>query len=174
MQQTDAFSLNHLRQRFAATKAATFAGEKRLHRAPSWRIWSWAFAAAALFVALWVWQQAPHPTGIAILGDAGNTQVVSIAADSGMSEITISAGLPLPPEGRSLELWVIPADGVPHSLGVIDGVIASTVKLSEKLRLFIAGDSILAISIEPAGGSPTGLPTGPLILSGRIVSASRN
>ncbi len=29
-------------------------------------------------------------------------------------------------------------------------------------------DKVLAVSLEPAGGSPTGLPTGPVLYSGTI------
>ena len=33
-----------------------------------------------------------------------------------------------------------------------------------------APNSTLAISIEPAGGSPTGQPTGPVIANGKLAS----
>jgi anti-sigma-K factor RskA len=33
---------------------------------------------------------------------------------------------------------------------------------------FLAGAKGLAISLEPAGGSPTGAPTGPILYTGKI------
>jgi anti-sigma-K factor RskA len=32
-------------------------------------------------------------------------------------------------------------------------------------------DTIFAISIEPKGGSPTGVPTGPIVYTGRLIPA---
>lgn len=159
----------------AATKAVPFTSTRNWPRAASWWKLIWASAAVAvLTVALMLWQQVPRPTEIAALGDADNPKVVSIAATPEAHEIVVSAGLPLPPERKSFELWVIPADGTPRSLGIIAGATDSTLRLPAMLRPFIARDSVLAISIEPIGGSPTGLPTGPVVLSGKIVSASRN
>jgi anti-sigma-K factor RskA len=33
-------------------------------------------------------------------------------------------------------------------------------------------NATLAVSLEPAGGSPTGLPTGPVLYSGRVVAVN--
>jgi anti-sigma-K factor RskA len=33
-----------------------------------------------------------------------------------------------------------------------------------------AGGTVLAVSLEPAGGSPTGLPTGPVLFQGRVLA----
>jgi anti-sigma-K factor RskA len=34
----------------------------------------------------------------------------------------------------------------------------------------ITVDSVLAVTLEPLGGSPTGLPTGPVIANGKLAS----
>lgn len=69
---------------------------------------------------------------------------------------------------RSAELWVIPADGVPHSLGLLHsrGVTALTLSAENRAR-FVAGVT-LAVTLEPIGGSPTGLPTGPVVAKGAL------
>ncbi|MAY63371.1 MAG: anti-sigma factor [Rhizobiales bacterium] len=69
--------------------------------------------------------------------------------------------------GHSLELWAVPGDGVPRSLGLVPhdgGVIAIDRKHVEEL-----GEGVtLAVSLEPAGGSPTGAPTGPVLVAGAL------
>lgn len=73
------------------------------------------------------------------------------------------------PEERDNEIWLVPDDGPPISLGLVPretGVIGRQV-LPEALRPLLDGGT-LAISEEPLGGSPTGLPTevraiGPII-----------
>ena len=70
----------------------------------------------------------------------------------------------------SLELWAVPPQGTPRSLGLIssNGV---TVVAREKLPRQVlqqANTSALAVSIEPPGGSPTGAPTGPVVFAGKL------
>jgi anti-sigma-K factor RskA len=67
---------------------------------------------------------------------------------------------------RSAELWVIAGDGVPHSLGLLKTSGASSLKVNRDNRARLAAGAILAVSIEPIGGSPTGLPTGPVVAKG--------
>lgn len=68
--------------------------------------------------------------------------------------------------GRDFELWVIQDGGQPVSLGVIP--VGGTVELpvSPDNRNRLASGSTLAVSLEPQGGSPTHLPTGPVVAAG--------
>lgn len=70
---------------------------------------------------------------------------------------------------QSYELWLLPAGGgAPVSLavlGTLDARFAVSPEQAEKLRR----GAKLAVSVEPAGGSPTGAPTGPVILVGEVV-----
>jgi anti-sigma-K factor RskA len=72
-----------------------------------------------------------------------------------------------PPE-HGYELWGLPAKAgePPRSLGMLPTIEKGTIKLAavadESLKDFPA----LAISVEPAGGSKTGLPTGPVVAKG--------
>ena len=68
------------------------------------------------------------------------------------------------------ELWIIPADGTPRSLGVIDARAAATHIVAPAQRGLIAPGTSFAISRETRGGSPTGKPTGPIIGSGKIIA----
>ncbi len=70
---------------------------------------------------------------------------------------------------RVLELWSVPPQGNPRSLGLItaDG---ATVLARDKLpaTLLKGGTAALAVSVEPPGGSPTGVPTGPVVYAGKL------
>ncbi len=70
---------------------------------------------------------------------------------------------------RSLEVWLIDANGVPHSLGVLPETDTATHQVPEALRPHMAG-ATLAISDEPAGGSTTGQPTGAVLATGMVTS----
>jgi anti-sigma-K factor RskA len=71
---------------------------------------------------------------------------------------------------RSLELWAIPADGKPISLGVIPAGGKGKVELSEVQKALIGKPIALAVSLEPKGGSPTGQPTGPVLYQGALAA----
>ncbi|WP_207848435.1 MULTISPECIES: anti-sigma factor [unclassified Pseudomonas] len=71
---------------------------------------------------------------------------------------------------RSLELWAIPADGKPISLGVIPAGGKGKVELSEAQKALIGKPIALAVSLEPEGGSPTGQPTGPVLYQGALAA----
>lgn len=69
------------------------------------------------------------------------------------------------------ELWVIAPGAPPRSLGLIasvDGALADGLQVDEAAGAAIASGAVLAISLEPPGGSPTGAPTGPVIAAGEV------
>lgn len=72
-------------------------------------------------------------------------------------------GQPERPDGRALELWSIGADTKPRSLGLLP--------ISEGRMLPVTPAGIakvsFAVSLEPEGGSPTGAPTGPVVMTQR-------
>ncbi|MCE4057639.1 anti-sigma factor [Pseudomonas sp. Au-Pse12] len=69
---------------------------------------------------------------------------------------------------RSLELWAIPADGPPISLGVVPVGGKGKINLSQAQRALLDTPIALAVSLEPHGGSPTGQPTGPVLYQGQL------
>ena len=64
-------------------------------------------------------------------------------------------------------LW--PRDGVPRSLGVLAPAEATQIDLKAQVREHFADGAVLAISMEPEGGSPTGAPTGPVVATGKLL-----
>ncbi|MEO0830743.1 MAG: anti-sigma factor, partial [Pseudomonadota bacterium] len=75
-----------------------------------------------------------------------------------LAVFTTGAGAP---EGRALEVWLIEGDADPVSLGLIGGA------LSLGDLTFNTG-TVLAVSIEPPGGSPSGTPTGQVVALGDL------
>ena len=66
--------------------------------------------------------------------------------------------------GNTLELWGLPPGAtVPVSLGVVP----TTGRV--KMPAIVPAGTLLLVSSEPHGGSPTGAPTGPVIYTGRMV-----
>jgi anti-sigma-K factor RskA len=71
---------------------------------------------------------------------------------------------------QSYELWLLPADGsAPISLAVLGSLDAQIAVPAAQVGR-IARGAKLAVSVEPAGGSKTGAPTGPVILVGAVES----
>ena len=70
----------------------------------------------------------------------------------------------------SWELWLLP-DGkaAPISLGQVSLDQVQVVKLPKAVTAKMSGAWGMALSVEPAGGSPTGAPTGPIIFKGECV-----
>ncbi len=89
--------------------------------------------------------------------------VVSLNAD-GRSLVLKPLNAPALQTTKAMELWAVPAQGAPRSLGLVSPILGATV-----LRTgLLAGTAAFAVSVEPAGGSPTGAPTGPIVSLGKL------
>jgi anti-sigma-K factor RskA len=89
--------------------------------------------------------------------------VASVTADGRALVLRPINDLALTP-GRALELWAVPAQGAPRSLGLVRESGATTVLRTQLLR----DTAAFAVSVEPAGGSTTGAPTGPIVSVGKL------
>lgn len=70
---------------------------------------------------------------------------------------------------HSLELWMLGEAGQPPKpLGLLPAAGEGTMPMPSGIQM--PAKAMLAVSLEPAGGSPTGLPTGPVLLSGPVVA----
>src|SRR4030095_7907555 len=83
---------------------------------------------------------------------------------NGRAELVPIEAVDVPP-GRALEIWTLwdRARG-PVSVGLIDR--ARTVRLNLENLPTPAPNQLFEISLEPAGGSPTGRPAGPALMKG--------
>ena len=91
------------------------------------------------------------------------------SADRNRRLLTIKAVAPVAlPADRSLQLWALPASGNPRSLGLVPASGIATIALPAVAGTALEDIPALAVSVEPSGGSPTGLPTGPVLYSGPV------
>ena len=110
----------------------------------------------------------PTLTPIAQLAMKGAPPSVTAAVSADRRMLALRAARPIVASRlQSYELWVIPEGGAPLSLAVL-GQLDGTLQVPEEHRGQLRKGAVLAITVEPAGGSPTGGPTGPVILSGAI------
>ena len=141
-----------------------------------WRALSGAALAAVVGMAVIINNPTPaqppvvvvlQGTGADAIG-AGGHIVASLSGDGGalvtqpLTPVALTAN-------RVLELWSVPPQGAPRSLGLISAS-GTTVLSRDKLpaTLLKGGTAALAVSVEPPGGSPTGAPTGPVVFAGKL------
>lgn len=129
-------------------------------------------AAAAFFVMLGLYLSRPAPppmpSQVAVIAtDSGVPQWVITVRDTHMHMLTV--GQAKPPAGKSYQLWMLPGHGAkPVSLGLLPASGQANEALSVTMLRALKSVSALAVSVEPAGGSPTGLPTGPVVFTAKL------
>jgi anti-sigma-K factor RskA len=136
-----------------------------------WRGFSAVSAAAAVALMVVATQDpAPQAPVLIVMGASDEAAramnagfVASVSADGRALVLrpldTVKVDL-----GRALELWAVPAAGAPRSLGLVRADGATTLIRAQLLQ----DTAALAVSVEPAGGSPTGAPTGPIVSVGKL------
>jgi anti-sigma-K factor RskA len=103
-------------------------------------------------------------------GSAGQPNFVAAVTASGNNLVVVPAAL-LTNDPRAFELWLIPAGETrPRSLGLIQPGQPIRLEIPSDLAGRVTPDATLAVSLEPPGGSPTGLPTGPVIAAGKLTN----
>ena len=124
---------------------------------------SGAMAAVVIAGAAYLVLQPPSPSGV-VVAELGTTEggLAYEARHTGSQlQVTRTAGT-APSSAQEHELWLIAPGAAPVSLGLLrEGT------LSVDYPRPPAG-WVLAVSVEPSGGSPTGAPTGPVILTAEI------
>ncbi|MDT8760584.1 anti-sigma factor [Sphingomonas psychrotolerans] len=111
--------------------------------------------------------RAPDQVSIARLAGEANGALFAANYDPAQGQMRIRA-VELAPSTLAPELWVIPADGVPRSLGLIAAQGTTNVAVSETHRALIREGATLAITLEPAAGAPHDRPSSAPIAAGTI------
>jgi hypothetical protein len=71
---------------------------------------------------------------------------------------------------RVPELWLIPPGSKPLPIGLLNGDKPVVIAIPAGLVAQTASGATLAVSLEPPGGSPTGVPTVPVIGAGKLTA----
>lgn len=150
--------------------------------AKSARGWQWLAGASALLAAtlagVLILRPPPAPVVVARTPAPAPILVAAIVATDGEApavpavyeparDLLRVAGTVPTDSAHSPELWVIAADKLPVSLGVIgQGTNAVAIARAQQRR-FVPG-SQLVITAEAPGGSPDGKPHGPAVAAGAL------
>lgn len=147
-----------------------------------WRgatVGSLGLAAASLAVAMVLARrpptilQPPAPAPIlnaSLMSPSDGDQPMFVAAYDPARRALIVTSLMKPgaDQAHVHQLWIIPADGKPHSLGMIAPGASKAMPMPKAMApMFTPGAAIVA-SLEPPGGSPTHRPSGPIAATGKL------
>lgn len=117
-------------------------------------------------------ERQPAPPLVAMLGDQQQQMKVVASWDPAARQLVLAVTGDMKPDPRHAhELWVIPPNGKPRSLGTMGGGKQMHMRLADALAQLLQQGATIAISVEPPGGSPTGAPTGPVVASGALNQA---
>lgn len=143
-------------------EARLFPSQAKPRRGLRWSFLGGVAAALLLLAFLVLPERSPvGPVLTATLTDPAQQLSFNATVDQGRDELTlVRTGGSTAPTGQDQELWAIGSDGTPRPLGLLRE--AETVITGSGL----APGIVLAVSLEPEGGSPTGLPTGPVLVTG--------
>jgi anti-sigma-K factor RskA len=144
------------------------------HSLAFWRRWALGASALAAALALYIvlMPAAPPATRyVALLGAGDATPALLVTVDPAAGRKTIQPLETAAVEDRALQLWLVAGgQAPPRSLGLLDPVHEIALKLDPQAEARLRPSAALAVSLEPPGGSPTGLPTGPVIYQGPLLA----
>jgi anti-sigma-K factor RskA len=137
-----------------------------------WRGTALASTTAAVLLAVSLLTIVPrHETMVVVMSDDQSRPQITVSWQSRQRgekqlRVRVMGHQTMDPE-TAWELWMLPpGDQKPVSLGLITTHATQTVVVPVQLQQAIDSARALAMSVEPKGGSPTGLPTGPVLYQG--------
>jgi anti-sigma-K factor RskA len=119
-------------------------------------------ATAAIAVAVVMLQPVPPTMTASLTADASPLHYSAAIAGDQLT-LTRTAGTDAE-AGKDYELWIIPPNQAPISLGILHG---DSITLPAPAALT---GYVLAVTLEPKGGGPDGKPTGPILAAGPLTN----
>jgi anti-sigma-K factor RskA len=100
----------------------------------------------------------------------GGSPAFILTVDGATKNFTVRRVAAPPEPGRSYELWIV-SDKLqrPRSLGVIGADDFTARPVLGAYAPDIVDQATYAVTVEPEGGSPTGVATGPIVFTGKLV-----
>lgn len=146
---------------------------------PRTGLWSslgfWRGIAAAALAALAIYIAVPYVSPpveqerlVASLAADGSDVKYLVVYDAARHDVGLSHVSGERAAGKDFELWMIEGKNAPVSMGVIPAGATTHLTVSPVVQQKLAQGAVLAVSVEPTGGSPTGQPTGPVVAAGDL------
>ncbi|NEW89198.1 anti-sigma factor [Rhodopseudomonas sp. WA056] len=112
------------------------------------------------------------PQYVAVLQKSGDAPAFILTVDAGTKTFTVRRVAATPEPGKSYELWLV-SDKLqkPRSLGVIGGHDFTVNPVLSSFDPELVNQATYAVTVEPEGGSPTGVATGPIVFTGKLVES---
>jgi anti-sigma-K factor RskA len=109
---------------------------------------------------------------VAVLQQDGNSPAFILTIDAATKNFTVRKVGAQPQPGKSFELWLI-SDQLPQprSLGVIGGSEFTERPVLSTYDSGTINGATYAVTVEQAGGSPSGAPTSAPIFSGKLIES---
>ncbi|RJT31364.1 anti-sigma factor [Mesorhizobium waimense] len=130
-----------------------------------------AVAALAIYVAVPYLSPpavAPQERLVASLAADGSDVKYLVVYDAARRDVGLSLVSGERAAGKDFELWMIEGKNAPVSMGVIPAGQTTHLTVAPAVQQKLAQGAVLAVSVEPTGGSPTGQPTGPVVAAGDL------
>jgi anti-sigma-K factor RskA len=121
--------------------------------------------------------QAPAPAQlgarlVAVLQQDPTAPAFLLTVDPQSRTLVVRRVSATPEAGRSYELWLISSQfPTPKSLGVVGNDEFTQRQIPGNFDVATLRTANYAVSLEPSGGSPSGVPTGPVLFTGKIVES---
>jgi len=109
---------------------------------------------------------------VALLQKDSGSPAFILTVDGATRNFTVRRVAATPEPGKSYELWLV-SDKLqrPRSLGVIGGNDFTPRPVLSAYDPDTVNKATYAVTLEPEGGSPTGVATGPIVYTGKLIEA---
>jgi anti-sigma-K factor RskA len=136
--------------------------------AKRWRLTAISSIAATLLLAVglaWSLLRTIEPVVVAVLlNDAGEIQAVVEDFGNDTASVRLLKSFDVP-EDKTIQVWTLPSTDLgPVSLGILSGTRSATLQWPG--LPMPKQDQLYELTLEQAGGSSTGRPTGPILAKG--------
>jgi anti-sigma-K factor RskA len=126
-------------------------------------------AALALFILADRWQgHEASQDYVAVVNRGGTLPALIVRVDTREGTVRVRSLTAEAAPDRSMELWYIGAGQTPKSLGTVENA-SHPIAMPAAFRSGDVDSAMIAVTMEPKGGSPTGAPTGPVVYSGKLI-----
>lgn len=109
---------------------------------------------------------------VAVLQKDGGSPAFILTVDGATKNFTVRKVGAQPEAGKSYELWIV-SDKLqrPRSLGVIGSNDYTIRPVLSAYDPDVVNKATYAVTVEPEGGSPTGVATGPIVFTGKLIES---